>query len=264
MPYKYSISCCIPTLNEEKNIARCIESVKDWVDEVVVLDSASKDRTVEIARSLGARVETRQWDNTAGQFSFLFALAKNEWVLHLDADEVCSESLQCEIKSMFDSGEIWYNDAYLVNRKTFVGDKWIRRCGFYPNFGVRIFRKNKIKLSCKGFHHNIVVFGKMGKLPSDAVILHYSAINFGHYLEKINRETNDMAKWRYEIGEKFSLLKLMFKSSFNFFKTYILKKGFLDGKEGFFISIFSALYIVLQYIKLSEFGQKGKKTHIQD
>ncbi len=249
---KPPLTCCIPTLNEEINIERCIKSVL-WTNEIIVLDSGSTDKTVEIAKSLGATVYARQWDNTSNQFSYLFSLAKNEWVLHLDADEVCSTQLQEEITQLFaNRAEIEKYDAYLVNRKTFFLNKWIKRYGWYPGWGIRLFKKNKVTLTSKGFHHRMFVNGTIHTLSENAVILHYTADTIDRYIYKVTRESMLMAKWRAERKEKFSIPKVLAKSFFNFFKHYILKLGFLDGKEGFIISIFSSIYITLQYIKLWE------------
>lgn len=249
-----ALSCCIPTLNEEQNIEKCIKSIL-WVDEIIVLDSGSTDKTVEIAKSLGANVYFRKWDNTANQFSYLFNLAQNEWVLHLDADEVCSVQLHEEIAKLLENNIIDKYDAYLVNRKTFFFNKWIKRCGLYPDYGLRLFKKSKIKLTHKGFHHRAHISGSIGTLPKDAVILHYSITCFEQYLDKVKREALEMAKWRFENKERFSALKLIFKSLFNFLKRYIFQGGFLAGKTGFIISIMSSLYISLQYLKLWEFEE---------
>jgi glycosyltransferase involved in cell wall biosynthesis len=255
---KYPISCCIPTLNEEENIERCIRSV-DWVDEVIVLDCGSKDKTVEIAQKLGAKVFKREWDNTANQFSYLFNLAKNQWVLHLDADEECSYTLQWEIKKRFENESINNAEAYRINQKQFFIGKWIRTCGMYPHYGIRLFKKDKVTLTCKGFHHRITVNGRVDIFPEKAVIHHYFARSIEHFWFKTAREAKEMAKWRYQVKEKFSLLKTMFKGKFNFIKNYIIRGGFMDGAEGFFLSLMSSMYIVLQYMLLQEF-QKNKQS----
>lgn len=250
---KIPLTCCIPTLNEEMNIEKCIKSVL-WVDEIIVLDSCSEDKTVDIAKGLGANVYIRKWDNTANQFSYLFSLSKNDWVLHLDADEICSTQLQEEIKQLLEnSHKMIEYDAYLVNRKTFFLNKWIKRCGWYPDYGIRIFKKDKIVITNKGFHHRISVNGSIHALTENAAILHYTANTIDRYITKIKREAFIMAKWRFENGERFSASKVILKSSFNFFKSYILKLGFLDGSKGFIISILSSVYVILQYVKLWEY-----------
>lgn len=253
---KLPITVCIPTLNEEQNIKRCIESVL-WADEIIVLDCGSIDKTVEIARNLGANIFTRKWDNTANKFSYLFSLAKNKWVLHLDADEVCSPQLQQEVVQLFEKGDKMNEyDAYLVNRKNFFFTKWIKKCGLYPEYGPQLFKKDKIRLECKGFHHRVFIEGKVGILPEEAVILHYGTENFERFMEKSKREVILMAQWRFEQGEKFSVLKLLGKSLWNFLKKYLLQLGFLEGKHGLILAILSSFYITLQYIKLWELGEK--------
>lgn len=240
-------SLAIITLNEENNLERCIKSVP-FADEVVVLDSGSTDKTIDLARRLGARVALEPWRGFAKQKTRAAALCKHTWVLSLDADEALSPEAQSELKALLET-ELT-EDAYSFPRLTQHLGKWLRHGGAYPDRQVRFFNKTSAKWSDTEVHEKIEA-GKIKKLKSD--IFHWPFPTIDSQVLTINRYSALRAKEMFNKGKRFSLLKLAIKPISKFFEVYILKRGFLDGLAGLEVAYISAFSYFLRWIKLYEY-----------
>jgi len=247
------ISISIITLNEEKNIARCLKSVA-WADEIIVVDSGSKDGTVEIAKGLGAKVIHNEWKGFSEQKDFALRSCTNEWVLSLDADEEVSEELKNEITGILQADPSF--DGFYIPRKTFFNGKWIKSCGWYPGFQLRLFKKSLTRLTDRKVHEGFVVAGEVGYLTKD--ILHYTHFDLKSTFAKINNYSTLEAEESY-LTKRSTPLNFIVNPLAAFLQHYILRRGFTDGVEGLIISILHALTNLLTYMKIWEM-RREKKT----
>lgn len=248
------VSLVIITFNEEKNIKRCIESVP-WVDDIVVLDSASKDRTQEIAKSLNARVFDEPFRGYREQKKRATDLAKHDWVLSLDADEALSPELSQEIQKILDQGEPQV-DGFEIPRLSYHMGRWIHHGGWYPDWQLRFF--NRKRTTWVGGHvHEKVRGSKVVRLKNN--LLHWVFDDLSDQVAANNTYSTKGALDLYDKRKSFSLLKLIFKPVSKFLETYIIKLGFLDGLPGFIISVGAAYSMFLKFAKLWEL--KNIKPH---
>ena len=248
-----SLSVGILTFNSERCIEEVLKSVIGIADEVIVLDSGSEDRTLDIVRSFNAKVYFRKFDNFVNQKNFLLSLCTKEWVLFIDDDEVLSDELKVEVARVKKEGEF---DGYYVNVLTNYLGKWIRHA-WYPDWHLRLARRKKCKWIGSEVHESLRVYGSVGYLRGD--LLHYSYPSISHHLRKIDKYSTMFARGAFKEGKRFSLLKLLFSPPGAFIRRYILKKGFLDGFEGFVLSVMAFYYTFLKYVKLWEL-ERSEKT----
>ncbi|ADY74068.1 glycosyl transferase family 2 [Desulfurobacterium thermolithotrophum DSM 11699] len=248
-----SLSVGILTFNSERYLKEVLESVKSIADEIVILDSGSKDRTIEIAKSFGAKVFFRKFDNFVSQKNYLLSLCKKEWVLFIDDDEVVGNELKAEIERVKKEGSF---DGYYVNVLTNYLGRWIKYA-WYPDWHLRLAKREKCKWIGDLVHESLKVDGKLGYLKGN--LLHYSYPSISHHLKKIDLYTSLYAEGVYRRGKKFSYMKLFLSPLGAFLRRYIFKKGFLDGFEGFVLSVMSSYYTFLKYLKLWE-KEKNEKT----
>ncbi|CAG5083393.1 glycosyltransferase family 2 protein [Parvicella tangerina] len=240
------ISAAIITYNEEQNIQRCIESLLPVVDEIVVVDSLSEDRTVEIAESLGAKVILQKFLGHIQQKNLAIEQTSHPYVLSLDADEALSETLQ---QSILQVKENWEGEGYCFNRLTNYCGKWIKTCGWYPDVKLRLFKKGKGEWQGLNPHDEFKLFkSKPQHLKGD--LLHYSFYTVEQHLKQIDYFSTIGAKALHEKGAKGSLIKQYLNPVAMFFKSYLLKGGIFDGKYGFLISWYSAGEKYQKYNKL--------------
>ena len=258
---KVKLSVVILTKNEEDQIADCIKSVVDWVDEVVVVDDESSDKTVEIAKSLSARVLVKKMDIEGKHRNWAYQQAKNEWILSLDADERVTEELKEEIVTVL-SKNIF--DALAIPRKNFIGNYWIKGGGFFPSPQLKLFRKDKFRWEEVEVHPRAFLEGKCGSLVN--ALLHYTYKDWEEYLRKLNRQTT-LEAWKWyklsqvnpkKAGYKMNLLHTLWRVVDRFIRTFIIKKGYKDGFIGFMIAYFSSFYQLVSYAKYREFSKKQK------
>ncbi len=238
------ISATIITYNEERNLPRVIESLR-CCDEIVVVDSGSTDRTTEIAVKLGARVIDCPWLGYAGQKNFASERAANDWVLSLDADEALSEALEAEIWQIKKTGPQY--DAYTMPRLAEYLGRWILHSGWYPDRKVRLFDRGKAKWVGNYVHESVVVEGDIGHLKSN--ILHFTCSSLSEHLKTMDRYTTLAAEQLVDQKTPIGWTQLAVNPAWTFFKTYVLKQGFLDGMEGLAIANMAALYNFLKYAK---------------
>lgn len=237
------ISVVLAVFNEENNLKNCLESVKNLAWEIVVVDGGSQDKTLEIAKSFGAKII--QTDNPP-----IFHINKNkaidaalgDWVLQLDADEVVTEKLVKEIKKVteasFDITGFW------IPRKNFFLGKFLTKGGQYPDYTLRLYKKGLGRLPAKDVHEQVEVSGKVGYLKND--LLHLRDKTFSIYIERFNRYTNLLAT---QIKNPTFGDFIFIKPIFWFIKAYLRHKGFMDGFPGFIFALFSSLRFPVAYIK---------------
>lgn len=243
------ISAAIATFNEAENIGKCLESIKGWIDEIVVVDGSSKDKTAEIAKKYGARVII-----TGNPPIFhinkqkAIDACKGAWVLQLDADEVVTVELKKEILDVINSQRV---NGYWIPRKNFFLGRWLSKGGQYPDYTMRLYKKGKGRLPCKSVHEQAIVGGETGYLRNP--LLHYPYADFSEYLQHLNRYTDIFAR-EYQ-GEKLGINPLSFinymliKPVIWFLLSFVRHKGFMDGFPGFVFSFFSSLRFPVSYIK---------------
>lgn len=238
------ISATIITFNEERNLPRAIESLR-CVDEILVIDSGSNDRTVEIAEKLGARVLESPWPGFAHQKNRAAEHASYDWILSLDADESLSEALEAEIWHLKKNGAQF--DAYTMPRMAQYLGRWIRHSGWYPDRKVRLYDRRKAQWVGDYVHESVKVDGRVGHLESN--LLHFTCSSLSEHLKTMDRYTTLAAEHLLDTGEKVTWARLALEPPWTFFQTYVLKLGFLDGLEGLAIANMAALYSFLKYAK---------------
>ena len=237
------------TLDEEKNLARCLESVK-WADEIVVVDTYSQDRTKEIAGKYTDKMFDLKWPGFGPAKQFALEKAGGEWVLSVDADEVVSETLQTEIKQVLKAD---HSDGYYVPRLSFFLGKWIRHGGWYPDYVLRLFRRQKARFTDSLVHEEVILNGKAGYLKAD--LLHYTVPDLERYLVKMTRCTSHSAQELFQKGRRAGLAGILFRPPAVFLKMYFWKLAFLDGFQGFLLAIFSSFHVLAKYSKLWYMGK---------
>ena len=252
MPIK--ISAAIITFNEERNIARVIESLR-CCDEILVLDSGSNDRTVEIASKLGARVEEASWHGYAAQKNIAAELASNDWVLSLDADESVSEALEAEIWQIKKSGPKF--DGYTMPRLAQYLGRWILHSGWYPDRKIRLFDRKRAKWVGEFVHESVRVEGRVGHLKSN--LLHFTCNSLSEHVRSMDSYTTLAAQEMVSRGEVAPLSRLLMDPPWTFFRTYFLNLGFLDGAEGLAIAYMGAFYNFVKYSKARHMSP-GRKS----
>ncbi|MCC5813731.1 MAG: glycosyltransferase family 2 protein [Leptospira sp.] len=245
------ISACIITLNEEHNIERCLKSL-DFCDEIILVDSGSTDSTISIAKKYKANVFTRTFDNYSSQKNFAISLAKNSWILSIDADEEISSSLKEEILSL--SVTTFENHTgFFIPRLTYYLCQWIHHSGWYPDPQLKLFNRNHGKFKGGLVHETLAIQGKIGRLKSP--VHHYSYRSISEHLDFINKYTTLYAIEKYKKGKRSGVLKAYSKLVYKFWWTYIFRLGFLDGRAGFAVCALGAYYNFLKYLKLFELGR---------
>jgi glycosyltransferase involved in cell wall biosynthesis len=238
------ITATIITLNEERNVARAIESLR-CCDEILIVDSGSTDRTVELAEKLGVRVLEAGWLGYAAQKNWAAEHAGNEWILSLDADEALSEALEAEIWSLKKSGPEY--DAYTMPRLARYLGRWIYHSGWYPDRKVRLYRREKAKFVGDFVHESVQPSGKVGHLQSN--ILHFTCESLSEHVKTMDCYTTLAAQELAARKIKVPLSKLIADPAWAFVKSYLLQRGFLDGPEGLTIAYMAAFYTFLKYSK---------------
>jgi len=247
------ISVVIITFNEERNIRRCLESVKNIADEIIVLDSFSTDSTETICKEYEVKFFQHKFENYAQQKNLALNYTTYSHVLSLDADEAVSEKLEKEILEIKNN---WNLKGYYLKRLTNYCGKWIQHCDWYPDKKLRLWDKTQARW--EGEIHEKVVLPKADTKTLQNDLLHYSFYSINQHIDQINKFSSIKAQIMLQKGKKFSYVK-MFGSSFSrFFKTYFLKSGFKDGFYGFVICLFSGFSNLLKYAKLKQLYNQQK------
>lgn len=241
------LSVIIPCCNEERNIGECIESVR-WADEILVVDSFSTDRTVEIARSLGAQVLQHEYESPGAQKNRALGHAKHSWVLFLDADERVTEGLEQEIREVIARDEP--REGYWIRRRNYFLGKQIRFSGWQRDRVLRLFRRERGRWDERRVHESVVLDGRAGKLRCP--LLHYSYRSAHDFLVKIERYGDWGSADLVAGGKTAGVRGLFFRPLFRFFYSYFVRGGFLDGKHGLVLCMFQAFGVFYKYARLFE------------
>ncbi len=253
---KIKISACIITFNEEHNIGECLESLA-WVDEIIVIDSGSTDRTEEICKKNGARFFVHSFTGFRDQKNAALEKASNDWIISLDADERVTAGLREEILLLLEEHRL---DGYHIPRLNHYGHKLIKHSGWYPDNKIRLWRKSKGKWIGRNVHEKVEVNGRVGFCKNG--IVHFTFRSVSDHLKKIDLYSSLAARERANAGERFSLMKLLCKPPAKFIRSYMLKLGFLDGIEGIIIAMMSCSMKFLEEVKLRELTKRGGEEHL--
>ncbi|MBL8694452.1 MAG: glycosyltransferase family 2 protein [Planctomycetes bacterium] len=239
------VTACVLTKNEEKHLPACLESLR-WADALQVLDSGSTDRTLEIARRFGAQILQRPWTGFYDQRVHQFAMVETEWLFWLDADERCTPQLAQEIRDLLKSEPA--RAGYTVPRLTYFLDAPIRRCGWFPDRMPRLFRKDSWSFNRPGIHAKIEIRGGSGELRG--LIEHYPYDSLAVYYRKMASYAVETADYKFAQGKRCSLAGALAIGPARFLKTYLLQRGFLDGRAGLVVSWLSAVSDSMKYLEL--------------
>ena len=254
------LSVGIITYNEEDRIGRTLDAVRDIADEIIIVDSGSTDRTVEIARSKGASVYVEEWKGYGLQKNSVLEKCKGEWILLLDADEVVSLKLKERIKLLISSEKSEY-DVYKIKLRNICFGKEIK-FGGWDDYVIRLWKNGKVKISEREVHEQYMTEGRIGKLNEK--IVHYTYDTIEQFLEKLNRYTTQSAMQYEKERKRADIFKIYSKMVYRFIRMYILQMGFLDGYEGYLLAKYSSIYTMTKYTKLREeyFRNLGKDTSL--
>jgi glycosyltransferase involved in cell wall biosynthesis len=240
------ISCIVITKNEEKNIADCLESVK-WADEIIIVDSYSEDKTCKIASQFTSKIFSIDSDSFAEKRKYSFTLARNEWILFLDADERISPELKIELQ-LIDELNINGVSGFRINRRNYCFGKWLKYGGQYPDFQLRLFRKNNASVIERPVHEGIKLNGFEDKLQND--IIHYSYSSLEQMLNKINLYSTLEAEEHYKMNKIVSKIGVFTHAVSAFIRVFISRKAYKDKLPGFFISFSYSMVNFLSHLKL--------------
>lgn len=259
MGTREKISACITCCDEESNIRRCLESVR-WADEIIVVDSYSKDATLAICRDYTDRIYQHKWLGYIGQKNLIKEMAQGPWILFVDADEEVSAELRDEIVREFDANENRKVNGYEFPRMVFYMGQWIRHGEWYPDLKMRLFRKDLGICAGSEPHDRTTVPEPVKRLKGH--LYHYTYESMTDQIETLNDFARISAKTMFATGKKFAWSDLIFRPGIRFFKAYFLKRGLMDGMIGFIIAVSSAFGVFLKYAKLFEMYRysDGKDT----
>ena len=251
------LSVCIITHNEEGNIARTLDSVKTIADELIVVDSGSTDRTVELARARGAKVFVEEWRGFSKQKNAAMAKASGDWILSLDADEEVSPELATSIQKLLRSGAAPEFDAYMVARRNLYLNRWLKRSGYYPDRKLRLVRRGMGEFEDRAVHESMHTTGKIGRLEGD--LIHHAYATLESFIEHANRYSSlggEMEASERKVG--FSIANIVLRPIVAFIYRYFFRLGFLDGREGLLVHLNHAAYVSWKYAKAWEYSKSSR------
>lgn len=254
----YSVAAVIITKNEEAHLHECLASVIDWVDEVVVLDSGSTDRTKDIAEQLGVRFyQNLEWPGFGRQRQIAQGYVTSSWCFWLDADERVSLALRDEILSVVRQGA--GDHVYAIPRLNWFFGRFIRHCGWYPKPVVRLYPSALTRYDDARVHEQVEVRDSFSIKTLKNDLIHYPYANLRQYVVKSSSYANDWAKMKSAAGKKSSLVGAFSRAVLRFFRMYLFQKGILDGKQGFLLCVLSSYYTFLKYAELWALDQEAAK-----
>lgn len=243
------ISAVIITFNEERNIVRCLSSLKNIADEIVVIDSYSTDRTEELCRDFGVKFIKHPFEGHIQQKTWAVNQATYDIILSLDADEALSETLANSIVAVKNE---WQFDGYSFNRLTNYLGKWIKHCGWYPDVKLRLWDRRKGEWGGDNPHDKVIMNDGTKTLKIKGDLFHYSYYSVSQHIQQFNKFTDISAIEAVAKGKKANLFMAIYKGIWKFKRDYFFKLGFLDGYYGFVICAFSAYATFIKYIKIIE------------
>lgn len=246
-----TVSAIIITKNEETNIRKCLESLA-WVDEIIIVDSGSSDRTVDICREFTSLVFDHAWLGFGPQKNLALGHASSGWVFSIDADERVSQELSAEIAAILKNPQC---DGYEIPRLSSYCGSFIHHGGWRPDYVLRLFRREHGSFSDDLVHEHVVCQGEIGRLKND--LLHYSFRDLEQVLAVVNRYSTLGAEQKHNNGQRSGLVKAVLHGLAAFVTTYIVKAGFIDGRYGFMLAVSNAEGTYYKYLKLMEMGCKS-------
>ena len=246
------ISVTIITKDEARNIRDCLESVR-WADEIVVVDSGSTDETLRICQGYQARVYQEEWTGFSRLKNSAIEKTRNDWVLSLDADERVSPELREEIPRVLEREPSL--DGYFMARKNFFLGRWIKRCGWYPDYNLRLFRKGRGRFLERAVHERVEIQGRTGTLKHP--LIHDTYHSLSDFFLRMDRYSTLAAQEMHAQGKKDRFRDLFFRPPFTFLQMYLLRAGFLEGYCGFLLSVLYSYYTFAKYSKLRELKERG-------
>ncbi len=258
---KVELSVVIISFNEERDIERCLKSVAEVADEIVVVDSNSTDRTEEICKKFGVRFIQHPFAGHIQQKNWALKQASHPHVLSLDSDEALDETLK---QSILKAKEDWQGHGYTMNRLTNYCGKWIRHCGWYPDQKLRLWESHKGQWTGINPHDRFELQADSETHHLSGNILHYSYYSISEHIQQTNFFTDLSAEAYLEKGKKGYLIKIVLNPMVSFIKSYFLKLGLLDGYYGFVISMLAGQSTFLKYIKLRQLHQNRLERNSQD
>lgn len=248
------LSVIVITKDEEAVIRRCLGSVA-WADEIVVVDSGSSDRTLDICRELGAQVHvTEDWPGHGPQRNRAIDWSSGEWLLAMDADEWVSPKLRAEIEAI--TGGLGSPIAYRIPRLSSYCGRYMRHGGWWPDYVSRLFKRGTARFGGGLVHDHLVVDGPLGKLNEH--LMHEAFIDLEEVLQKVNSYSTWGARTLADGGHRSRLTTAVAHALWTFLKTYLFRAGFLDGREGFLLAVSNAEGTYYKYVKLMLLGEKGR------
>ncbi len=255
------LSVGIITFNEENQIGRTIDSILDIADEIIVVDSESTDRTVQIAKSKGAKIYIEKWQGYGKQKNIVLEKCSGEWILLLDADEVVSNELKNKIKSIINNKND-VSDIYKIKLRNICFGKEIK-FGGWDDYVIRLWKNGKVKISDREVHEEYLTQSNKISMIEEKII-HYTYTSIENFLEKLNRYTSQSATQYTKEKKKSNFIKMYSKMLYRFIKMYIIQLGFLDGYEGYLLAKYSSIYTMTKYTKLREnyYKNLGKETSL--
>ena len=246
------LTVIIPTYNNAHIIRRCLESVK-WADEILVVDSYSTDKTLEICKEYGARIIQHEYINSAIQKNWAIPQASHKWILLMDSDEELESGFREEVEGVLKNPPDTI-DGYRMPRKNLIYGKWVKSCGIYPDFQERLFRR-KCRYIEREVHARVDLDRqRTGQLKHH--IIHHDLTDLRSYHTKFNRYMNYELDQLVKEGRKFRLREITLRPIYMFCWTYFYKQGFRDGIRGLLLSTLNAYYNFSMYMKLWEYEQK--------
>ncbi len=249
------LSVILITKNEEANLKDCLESVS-FANEIIIVDSQSTDQTISIAQSFGAKVEiTTDWPGFGPQKNRALALATQEWVLSIDADERVTPELKAEILAVMNSSNGL--DCYAIPRSSWYCGRFMKHSGWYPDYVDRLFKRGTAQFSDHLVHERLLPHGSVGRLKNH--FLHYSFRDFSQVLKKIDSYSTASAEDAFRRGKRSSIPKAISHAIWAFIRTYFIRLGFLDGSQGLALAISNAEGTYYRYIKIWLLQKETKK-----
>lgn len=246
------LSVGIITKNEELNLPRTLDAIKNIADEIIIVDSGSTDNTESIAQSFGAKFYDEEWKGYGKQKNSVLDKCKGDWILLIDADEVVSDKLSLQIENII-NGDHKY-DVYKLNRCSICFGKEIKYGGWSNEYIERLWKNGAVKVSESDVHETYITKHGTGKLKGK--LLHYTYSSLEAYFNTFNRYTSLMSVNYHKRSKRSKIVQFTIKPGFAFFKMYILKLGFLDGIEGLLLARLASIYVMTKYYKLKELNTK--------
>lgn len=243
----YKLSVIIITKNEAENIRDCLESVK-WADEIIVVDSGSRDATVDICREMGAQVHQHDWPGFGMQKNRALSYATGEWVFSLDADERVTPELKAQLINAMEDGN---EDGFYLPRLSQFCGQFIRHSGWYPDYVLRLFKRSRGRFSDDMVHERVILEGAAGRLSSP--LLHYSYLNQADVQRKTEQYARAGALQMFKKGKTATIADAPLRAGWAFVRTYFLRLGFLDGIAGINVAMMNFRTTYLKYKVLKKF-----------